>query len=70
MKPKIVFLGGSSLLSVNWVKCISNSWDVFLFMNKRIINIGGTKSVKLMHPIEKFLKVQLEKFHQKLLLIV
>lgn len=67
MKPKIVFLGGSSLLSVNWVKCITNSWDVFLFMNKRIINIGGTKSVKLMYPIEKFLKVQLEKISPKII---
>lgn len=60
MKPKIVFLGGSSLLSINWIKCILSEWDVFLFLNKRVVNIDGTESLKFLHPIESSLQTQLE----------
>tara|TARA_B100001287_G_C22657998_1_gene518825 strand:- start:610 stop:1497 length:888 start_codon:yes stop_codon:yes gene_type:complete len=68
MKPKIVFLGGSSLLSINWVKSILNSWDVFLFLNKRMVNIEGTESVKFVYPIENSLQAQLEKISPRVII--
>ncbi len=40
----ILFFGGSSMLAYMWAKYWSKSYNIFLGLNKRTININGTKS--------------------------
>ena len=41
----ILFFGGSSMLAYMWAKYWSKSYNISLGLNKRIININGTKSI-------------------------
>ena len=47
MKNKILFTGGSSLLSVSWSKYFSKSFDVYLALHERIISIPNATCLKL-----------------------
>ena len=47
MKKRILFAGGSGLLSVCWSRYISHDFDVSLALHERIIDISGVNCVKL-----------------------
>lgn len=48
---KVVFFGGSGLLAVNWAKKICHSYEVYLIMHKRKIQLPG---VKVIHFNQEF----------------
>lgn len=45
MKPRILITGGSGLLALNWAISARGSFDVWLTMHKRLIDLSGTRSV-------------------------
>ena len=47
MKKKILFTGGSGLLSLNWAIQIRDNYEVILGLNERDIYLKGTKSIKI-----------------------
>ncbi len=47
MQKKILFTGGSGLLSLNWAYQICNSYDVVLGLHEKVINMGGVTSVMI-----------------------
>ena len=47
MKDKILFTGGSGLLSVCWSKYISSNVDVYLALHERSVEIPNTTSLKV-----------------------
>lgn len=47
MKKRILFIGGSGLLALNWALIIRNRYDVILALHDRKIELQGTQSVKV-----------------------
>lgn len=47
MKKKILFTGGSGLLSLNWAIQIRDNYEVILGLHERDIYLKGTKSIKI-----------------------
>ena len=47
MRKKILFTGGSGLLALNWAYQIRNSYDIFLGLHEKIINVSGVTSVMI-----------------------
>jgi len=47
LQKKILFTGGSGLLSLNWAYQICNSYDVVLGLHEKVINMGGVTSVMI-----------------------
>ena len=47
MRKKILFTGGSGLLALNWAYQIRNSYDIFLGLHEKVINMNGVTSVMI-----------------------
>ena len=47
MRKKILFTGGSGLLALNWAYQILNSYDIFLGLHEKVINVSGVTSVMI-----------------------
>jgi dTDP-4-dehydrorhamnose reductase len=47
LRKKILFTGGSGLLALNWAYQIRNSYDIFLGLHEKIINVSGVTSVMI-----------------------
>ena len=47
LKKKILIVGGSSLLGLNWAVKINNSYDVYLVVNKKKIKVKNTNIIKI-----------------------
>jgi dTDP-4-dehydrorhamnose reductase len=45
MKKRVLFIGGSGLLALNWALIIKNRYDVVLALHNREIKLQGTQSV-------------------------
>lgn len=47
MRKKILFTGGSGLLSLNWASQICDGFDVFLGLHEKLIKLDGTTSIQI-----------------------
>jgi dTDP-4-dehydrorhamnose reductase len=47
LRKKILFTGGSGLLALNWAYQIRNSYDIFLGLHEKVINMNGVTSVMI-----------------------
>ena len=47
IKKKILIVGGSSLLGINWAVKVNSSYNIYLAVNKKKIKVKNTKIIKI-----------------------
>lgn len=58
MNRNILILGGSSLLAINWAVSNRDTFDIFIGINRRKININGVKSISIdMESVDEIKKI-------------
>jgi len=58
MNRNVLILGGSSLLAINWAVANRDTFDIFIGINRRQIDINGVKSISIdMESVDEIKKI-------------
>ncbi len=68
IKSKILIIGGSGLLGVNWAVLKSLNYDITIGLNNRLIHINGVSFIRLEPTIPNYLEIVIEEIKPNIII--